>query len=294
MRLSHESRFRDWKAFRSIDRNPAEKLSQVGKGACPRFHWMLHPRRFSFTLSPTSMTLLHAALMFIAAFLAGVVNSIAGGGMLLTFPALIWLGLDPKVANATSTVALWPGLFGGLFGYRREMNDSSLILMRLGVISVIGGGVGAWLLIATPSPTFARLVPFLILFATILFMIQGPVNRWLRLPSADGGNRRRRGGAGAIVFQFFSAIYGGYFGAGNGILMLAAMGLLGMHDIHRANGIKNFLGICINSVAVVSFSIAHLVSWPKALLMAVGARAVMSVRARHNASAASSSGARSW
>src|SRR2546426_1181913 len=116
------------------------------------------------------MPFIHAAAMFVAAFFAGVVNSIAGGGMLLTFPLLIWLGLDPKVSNATCTVALWPGLFGGLFGYRREMNDSSLILMRLGVISVIGGGVGAWLLIATPAPMFARLVPFLILFATIRFM----------------------------------------------------------------------------------------------------------------------------
>lgn len=233
---------------------------------------MLHQSGFSFTLSLTFMTMLNAALMFIAAFLAGVVNSIAGGGTLLTFPILIWLGLDPKVANATSTVALWPGLFGGLFGYRREMNDSSQILMRLGVISIVGGGVGAWLLIATPSPVFARLVPFLILFATVLFMIQGPVNRWLRLP-AEGGESMKAWWSFAIVVQFFSAVYGGYFGAGNGIWMLAAMGLLGMHDIHRANGIKNFLGICINSVAVVAFSISHLVSWPKALLMAVGALA---------------------
>src|SRR5213596_1235622 len=213
---------------------------------------------------------MHAAAMFVAAFFAGVVNSIAGGGTLLTFPVLIWLGLDPKIANATSTVALWPGLFGGLFGYRREMNDSSLILMRLGVISVIGGGVGAWLLIATPAPMFARLVPFLILFATILFMMQTPVNRWLHLPAA-GKESTKAWWIGAIVFQFFSAIYGGYFGAGNGILMLAAMGLLGMHDIHRANGIKNFLGICINSMAVFSFSISHLVIWTKSLLMAVAA-----------------------
>src|SRR5512132_3123421 len=110
-------------------------------------------------------------MMIAAAFAAGVINSIAGGGTLITFPVLIWLGLDPKVANATSTVALWPGLFAGLFGYRREMDGSSLILMRLGTISVIGGGVGAWLLILTPSLTFARLVPFLILFATILFML---------------------------------------------------------------------------------------------------------------------------
>jgi hypothetical protein len=208
--------------------------------------------------------------MLAAAFVAGLVNSIAGGGTLLTFPLLIWLGLDPKVANATSTVALWPGLFGGLFGYRREMNDSSLILMRLGAISVIGGGLGAWLLIVTPAPTFARLVPFLILFATFLFMLQGPVNRWLRLPTASGESARAWWVI-ALVVQFFSAMYGGYFGAGNGIWMLAAMGLLGMHDIHRANGIKNFLGICINSVAVVAFSVSHLVSWPRSLLMAGGA-----------------------
>src|SRR5437870_11848266 len=216
------------------------------------------------------MSLLQGSLMFAAAFAAGVLNSIAGGGTLLTFPILIWLGLDPKVANATSTVALWPGLFGGVFGYRREMDDSSLILMRLGVISVIGGGVGAWLLIATPAPTFARLVPFLLLFATILFMMQSPVNRWLHLPAA-GKESTKAWWIGAIVFQFFSAIYGGYFGAGNGILMLAAMGLLGLHDIHRANGIKNFLGVCINSIAVLSFSLKHLVVWPDALLMAVGA-----------------------
>lgn len=216
------------------------------------------------------MPFLHGLLMFLAAFFAGMVNSIAGGGTLLTFPLLIWLGLDPKVANATSTVALWPGLLGGLFGYRREMDDSAVILMRLGVTSVIGGGVGAWLLIITPSPTFARLVPFLILFATLLFMVQGPVNRWLRLPSPTTGSQKSWWTI-AIIVQFFSAMYGGYFGAGNGIWMLAAMGLLGMHDIHRANGIKNFLGICINSVAVIAFAISHLVSWPRSLLMAVAA-----------------------
>src|SRR5260370_14568452 len=101
-------------------------------------------------------------------------------------------------------------------------------------------------------------------------MIQGPVYRWLRLPVGSGESTKALW-VGAIIFQFFSAIYGGYFGAGNGILMLAAMGLLGLHDIHRANGIKNFLGVCINSVAVVSFSFMHLVSWPRSLLMAVAA-----------------------
>src|SRR3979490_3177079 len=162
------------------------------------------------------MTLMHLALMFVTAFFAGVVNSIAGGGMLLAFPLLIWLGLDPKIANATGTVALVPGLMGGLFGYRREMNDSSLMLMRLGVISIIGGGVGAWLLIVTPSPVFARLVPLLILFATVLFMVQKPVNKWLRLPAPGGKPITPAWWLGAMVIQFFSAMYGGYFGAGNG------------------------------------------------------------------------------
>ena len=216
------------------------------------------------------MSLAHAAILFLSAFAAGAINSIAGGGTLITFPVLIWLGLDPKVANATSTVALWPGLFGGLFGYRKELENSAQILLRLGLTSVVGGAIGAWLLIWTPSPIFARLVPFLILFATILFMTQGSITRGLRLqPIHD--DPHIYWWLGAIVFQFFSSIYGGYFGAGNGILMLAAMGLLGLHDIHRANGIKNFMGICINSIAVLSFSLTGLVVWSDALLMAVAA-----------------------
>jgi len=213
------------------------------------------------------MSLPNILALIAAAFAAGLINSIAGGGTLITFPVLVWLGLDPKIANATSTVALWPGLFGGLFGYRRELENSSAILLRLGLTSVIGGAIGAWLLIWTPSPTFARLVPFLILFATLLFMAQGPINRRLRLDSAAGAPKASWW-FGAIVFQFFSSMYGGYFGAGNGIMMLAALGLLGMRDINRANGIKNFLGICINSIAVLSFAITGLVIWPVALVMA--------------------------
>ena len=216
------------------------------------------------------MSLLHSAILIAGAFAAGAINSIAGGGTLITFPLLIWLGLDPKVANATSTVALWPGLFGGLYGYRKELENSSTLLLRLGLTSVIGGAVGAWLLIWTPSPLFAQLVPFLILFATILFMAQGSINRRLRLQPIVA-EPKTSWWLGAIIFQFFSSIYGGYFGAGNGILMLAAMGLLGLHDIHRANGIKNFLGICINSIAVLSFAMTDLVVWTDALIMAGGA-----------------------
>ena len=215
------------------------------------------------------MLVIHWVILFTGAFIAGGMNSIAGGGTLISFPLLIWLGLDPKIANATNAVALWPGFFGGLFGFRRELADSQTLLVRLGLISVGGGAVGAGLLILTPSLTFARMVPFLILFATVLFMLQRPLNRWLQLqplaaqPTASWW-------LGALVFQFLAAIYGGYFGAGNSILILAVLGLLGLHDIHRANGIKNFLGICVNSIAILGFALSHLVSWPEALVMAAG------------------------
>lgn len=217
------------------------------------------------------MSLAHGVLMFAAAFVAGGINSIAGGGTLITFPVLLWLGLDPKVANATSTVALWPGLFGGVFGFRREIGDSRSHLLWLGLTSIVGGGCGAWLLILTPSQTFARLVPYLILFATALFTLQEPISRRLRLPQQSSTPVGASWWIGPVLIQFFSSVYGGYFGAGNGILMLAALGLFGLTDIHRANGIKNFLGICINSIAVLAFALSGLVYWPNALLMTVGA-----------------------
>src|ERR1043165_8329346 len=133
------------------------------------------------------MRLFPVLAMLCAAFAAGAINSIAGGGTLLTFPILIWLGLDPKVANGTSTVALWPGLFGGLFGYRQELEHSSTILLRLGAASLLGGALGGLLLVRTPSKVFADLVPFLILFATLLFMSNGVVNKRLRLGSLEIG-----------------------------------------------------------------------------------------------------------
>src|SRR5262245_11769159 len=176
------------------------------------------------------MRLFPLLLMLASAFAAGFVNSFAGGGTLLTFPVLIWLGLDAKSANATSAVALWPGLFGGLFGYRKELENSSHILIRLGITSIIGGAVGAWLLISTPSKTFARLVPFLILFATILFMLQGVINKRLRFGSIEEKNQTNLYWSGAIVFQFFSAMYDGYFGPGTAILQLALTRLMGLHD----------------------------------------------------------------
>jgi uncharacterized protein len=225
------------------------------------------------------MSISHGIAIFAAAFAAGVMNSVAGGGTLITFPILIAFGMDPKIANATSTVALVPGSVGGIWGYRREMHDARPLLIRLTIPSIFGGAAGAALLMVTPVSTFANLVPYLILFATAVFIAQEPISRHLRKrraafdPSVDPSTHTPSRGwwIGAAIFQFWVAVYGGYFGAGIGILMLASLGLLGVSDIHRANGTKNFLAMCINGVAVISFIAFRMVNWPEALLMSVGA-----------------------
>ncbi len=201
-------------------------------------------------------------------------NSVAGGGTLVTFPALVWLGIDPIRANVTCTVALWPGSLGAMVGFRRELGDSRRWMLLLGAPSIAGGLIGARLLLLTPSPLFASIVPYLILFATILFAVGEPLIRRLRAKDHQGSIRSRRQERvwwiGAIIFQFFVAIYGGYFGAGMGFLMLAALGLMGLNDIHQMNGLKSFLVVCINIVAATYFILSGRVEWAYALVMVVG------------------------
>jgi uncharacterized membrane protein YfcA len=209
------------------------------------------------------MDLLHGASAFASAFGAGAINSVAGGGTLLSFPTLIWLGLNSVAANATSTVAIWPGAVGSMWGYRKELRSADPRMLALTVPSLIGGIAGALLLRFTPPAIFDALVPFLILFATILFMVQETVQGMFKKSAKWLG--------GAILFQFFVALYGGYFGAGIGILMLAALSILGLTDIHQMNGLKNFFALCINGVAAMYFIFAHMVEWPYVLVMAVGA-----------------------
>jgi uncharacterized membrane protein YfcA len=220
-------------------------------------------KRMDFHLS-------HAAVAFGAAFLAGMINSVAGGGTLVSFPALIWLGLNSVQANATSTVAIWPGSVGGMWGYRRELGAADRSMLALVIPSLIGGITGAWLLKFTPPALFDKLVPFLILFATILFMVQSPIQRKLAKPHQPHAHSSRWF-AGALVFQLFVALYGGYFGAGIGILMLAALSILGLTDIHQMNGLKNFFALSINGVAAVYFIWEKMVFWPDVVIMAIGA-----------------------
>jgi uncharacterized membrane protein YfcA len=216
----------------------------------------------------------HLAAAFAAAFLAGVINSVAGGGTLISFPTLVWLGIDPKSANVTNTVALWPGSLGAMVGFRREIRHSRRFMLLLAGPSIAGGLVGAFLLLRTDPKTFATIVPYLILFATILFAVQEPLTRALRLsPVGDEAHvdPSPKWWIGAALFQFGVAVYGGYFGAGIGILMLAALGLLGLTDIHQMNGLKNFFAMCINIIAAAYFMVWGPVQWILALVMAAGA-----------------------
>ncbi len=210
-----------------------------------------------------------AAIIFGAGFCAGMINSVAGGGTLLSFPTLVWLGRDPILANATNAVALWPGSLAAMFGFRHSLGQSRRWLVLLGMPSVVGGLIGAMLLMRTPSRTFSTIVPWLILLATALLAAQEPIGRWLR--RYHSGPPSRRWWAGAIFFQLLVALYGGYFGAGIGIMMLAALSLLRLTDIYQMNGLKNFFGMCINAVAGACFAWSGAILWGDAVTMAMGA-----------------------
>lgn len=212
---------------------------------------------------------MHELLVFAAATAAGAVNSVAGGGTLISFPTLIWLGVPSVVANATNTVALWPGSLGGMWGYRCEMRGIDPRAYALVVPSLAGGIAGAVLLNQTPPALFDRLVPILILFATLLLVVQEPIQRRFNL--APSRRERSHWLSWTMLFQLLVGLYGGYFGAGIGILMLAALSLMGHTDIHQMNGLKNLLAVCINGIAALYFIATGLVSWPDALVMAAGA-----------------------
>jgi len=195
---------------------------------------------------------------------------VAGGGTLVSFPTLIWLGLGSVTANATNTVAIWPGTVGSGWGYRRELRAAEPRLLALIVPSLVGGLLGALLLRYTPASTFDRLVPYLILFATLLFMAQEPIQRKL----GTAGEERRKSTAwfaGVMLFQLAVGLYGGYFGAGIGILMLAALSIIGLRDIHEMNSLKVVFGGSVNGIAAAYFIWARMVYWPYVVLMAVAA-----------------------
>ena len=206
-----------------------------------------------------------------SALLAGAVNAIAGGGTLLTFPALFSvLSGNGVLANGTSTVAIAPGSLASAWGYRKELADKRQVILRLLGPSLLGGGIGALLVTRFPQSVFNALVPWLILGAAVLFVIQQPVMRWLKSHPSSGPAKPRTVML-LLGFQLLVAIYGGYFGAGIGILMLTALSFMNLRDIHQMNAVKTILASTINGVSVVSFVWDGLVKWDYALAMAISA-----------------------
>lgn len=208
--------------------------------------------------------------LFVAAMIAGVINSVAGGGSLISFPALIAFNVPSVPANATNTAALWPGTLSSAYAYSRDTKLYRDLVVPLIIPSALGGLLGAFVLVITPPEWFDRIVPFLVLFATLLFAFRDQFNRLFKL----GGSEERVSALGRVwgfLFQLFVATYGGYFGAGIGILMLGSLSVMGLRDIHRMNGLKTILGTMINVIAFIFFALKGLVVWHLALWMTIGA-----------------------
>lgn len=218
------------------------------------------------------MTIVHMAILFSTALLGGALNSVAGGGSFLTFPSLIFTGVSPINANATSTVALWPGTLASTGAYRRELGQQkqSLIIL-MGAVSLVGGILGALLLLHTSQSTFTHILPFLLLIATALFAFSSWITVRLRAMMKGRPSGSLSGAIALAATQLVIATYGGYFGGGIGILMLAALSLIGMTNIHDMNALKTVFASCINGVAVITFALAGAVVWPQATVMVAGA-----------------------
>src|SRR5579885_3802153 len=228
-----------------------------------------------------SMVLVNILILLAASVLGGTLNGVAGGGSFITFPALIYVGVPPVQANATSTAGLWPASASAAWALRRELvRQNKTLLLVLGLSSLVGGVGGALLLLKTPQATFTLLIPFLMLLATLLFAVSPLVNA--RLKQRAIARQKERGVErdeprlswfvllGTALLQLIISIYGGYFGGGIGILMLASLGLMGMQDINEMNAVKNALAACINGVAIITFAVLGAIVWQYVLVMIVG------------------------
>ena len=211
------------------------------------------------------MSVFDVVLLFIAGFVSGAANAVAGGGTFLTFGAMTLVGLPPIVANATSSVAQFPGYITSTLAYLDDIRHFWRGALLLGLISAAGALAGALLLLALDNPSFGALVPWLLIAATALFAA-GP---WLK-PDAGPDRQASVGSLTGSMAQFATSIYGGFFGAGMGVMMLATLGLTQAGDYHRLNALKNMLSIVIAAVAILVFVSGGVVAWPQALVMVPG------------------------
>ena len=215
------------------------------------------------------MNAAQASLIAASGVFAGMINSVAGGGSFLTLPVLTGCGMPSIAANATSTVALWPGTLASFGAYRQEMAARPRLAVVMAAISLVGGVIGALILVRTPQLTFDRLLPWLTLFATVLFAFGRDLSARLKLSLGEADDHRSLLRTGSV--QLVIAIYGGYYGAGAGIMMLAVLALMGMKNIHAMNAFKTLLSGAFNGAAVVTFILRGIVHWPEALWMMAGA-----------------------
>jgi uncharacterized protein len=215
----------------------------------------------------------HAIFLFVAAVIAGTLNAVAGGGSFVSFPALLFLQVPAVPANATNTVALWPGLAASTLAYVKRLKAPNRLLIPLLVTSIVGGWIGALLLLRTPQHTFLHLVPWLLLGGTLLFAFGNSI-RTIAGEAAVVDDLRSLSLMAILVSSFVEllvAIYGGYFGAGIGFIILPMLTALGMHDIHAMGAIRTLLAATINAVAVVTFILAGAVLWRHFAVMVAGA-----------------------
>jgi uncharacterized membrane protein YfcA len=215
--------------------------------------------------------LMGLAGLFFAGIAAGAINSVAGGGTLITFPSLVAFGQPEIISNATNTAALWPGSLSSSIGYQKDTSVQRSLEITLAVPSLIGGILGAMILVVTPAVAFKRVVPFLVLFATLVFGLREHLTRRFGGVSTGAECVTTMGRIRGFIFQLLIATYGGYFGAGIGILMIGSLSLMGLRDIHKINAIKALLAAVINVTAFVFFALDGLVVWPLMILMATGA-----------------------
>ena len=209
-------------------------------------------------------------VLLAAAFVAGALNAVAGGGSFLTLPALVLTGVPPVVANATGTVALLPGYLAGAWGFREDWQaPPGLSLHRLMVLSLIGGALGAVLLLMTSESAFRRIVPWLLLAATAMFALGPRLRAWAAPPA--GSAPRPPSALKASLGVLAVSVYGGYFNGGLGILLLALFGLLGQTQLNAMNGMKNLVSAVLTAIAVLIYAAGGVVLWPQALMMMVAA-----------------------
>jgi uncharacterized protein len=209
-----------------------------------------------------------AGALLAIAVVSGAMNAVAGGGSFLSFPALLLVGVPPIQANATNTIALWPGVLGSIGAYRNELRDEEArhVLIPLLSTGLFGGLLGAITLLITPQHTFLHLIPWLLLGATLLFAFSRQITAALRPHGKPAMTTK-----GAAAAQFFVAFYIGYFGAGAGILMMALLALLGLTNIHRINAYKTVQAAVCNGIAILAFISKGVIYWKHAGVMVVGA-----------------------